>query len=396
MIPHGETLPWTEAFRPKSLGELVGNREQVQALYEWIRAWQTGTSHEGAALVVGPPGVGKTSAVYAIANTIGAELVEFNASDQRNRATIERNVWRAATQQTLDGAMRVILLDEVDGLSGTRDRGGVAAILKVVQVAVHPIVMTANDPRSPRIKDLKKVCRVFTFEPLGRAEVAAVVKSIAAAEGVDIDDGTAKYIAARSGGDLRAAISDLEVLVRSGTDTSDMRTWMRDRERGLVDGLKALFMGVDFASARRVLSETDIDHDQLVLWLEENMHLHLSTAEELDWGMEALSLADMSLGRIWLTNNWSLLSYVYDLAGAGVASGRMTTPYRNKTYREPSWPLLVWRGSRTRNKRSGLFARLAKYTRVSQGRVGRVAYEGLEKIVERNPDVERRIAERFD
>jgi replication factor C large subunit len=132
-----ESLPWPEKHRPRKLDGLVGNHETIRTLKSWVESWISRIPSKRAALLVGPPGTGKTASVGALASDLDMELVEFNSSDKRNKDSIETLVWRAASQQTLDGRPRLILLDEVDGLSGTSDRGGVGAILKVIKDAVH-------------------------------------------------------------------------------------------------------------------------------------------------------------------------------------------------------------------------------------------------------------------
>ena len=116
-----DNLPWVEKHRPRSLSDLVGNPETVKALKSWIESWLSGTPSKSAALLIGPPGTGKTASVGAISNDLDMELVEFNSSDKRNKDSIQTLVWRAASQMTLDGRNRLILLDEVDGLSGTSE-----------------------------------------------------------------------------------------------------------------------------------------------------------------------------------------------------------------------------------------------------------------------------------
>ncbi len=204
-----ESLPWPEKHRPRKLDGLVGNREAIRALKSWVESWISRVPGKRAALLVGPPGTGKTASVGALANDLDMELVEFNSSDKRNKDSIETLVWRAASQQTLDGRPRLILLDEVDGLSGTSDRGGVGAILKVIKDAVHPIVMTANDPNSPRLKDLMKVCQVYNFEAIENIDIEKILKYILSENNVDVSEEVLDEIVEGSGGDLRAAISDL-------------------------------------------------------------------------------------------------------------------------------------------------------------------------------------------
>ncbi|MHA1903015.1 MAG: replication factor C large subunit [Candidatus Thorarchaeota archaeon] len=375
-------LPWAEKHRPESLIQLVGNVDLIQDLMRWTKSWIQGIPKRRAALILGPPGIGKTAAVGVISNELDMELVEFNASDKRNKANIETQVWRAATQQTLDGRMRIILLDEVDGLSGSSDRGGIGAILKVIRETVHPIVMTANNPDSPRLKDLLKECRVFEFEIISYEDTLKVLERIGSGHG--IDRSILEKIAENAGGDLRAAISDLEVASASGV-SSELLVSSRDVRRGVKETLRRLFMTTETVSARNVVSTSDVDHDKLLLWLDENIHLHLGTAEELDTGMEALSLADLALGRIMRSQNWKLLSYAYDFLSAGVATSRQKTSYRRVTYSDPNWPLLVWRGNRNRDKKSGLLSKLSETVKVSNRRIVKTHYDTIEAIIERNP-----------
>jgi replication factor C large subunit len=380
-----ESLPWSEKHRPRKLDGLVGNHETIRTLKSWVESWISKIPSKRAALLVGPPGTGKTASVGALANDLDMELVEFNSSDKRNKDSIETLVWRAASQQTLDGRPRLILLDEVDGLSGTSDRGGVGAILKVIKDAVHPIVMTANDPNSPRLKDLMKVCQVFNFGLIESDDIEKVLKRILSENNVDVSSEALDGIIEGSGGDLRAAISDLESQVRSGLTSSMIEPAFRDSKRGTEETLRHLFASADSKMARRVLSESELNHDSLVLWLEENLHLHLMTPKELDEGFEQLSLADITLGRIMRDQNWKLLAYVYDYLSIGVAMSRSETPFRRVKYSQPTWPLLVWQGNRKRDKQSEILASLSMLTGVSKRRVRQTHLDAIGEIVKINP-----------
>ncbi|MFX1578017.1 MAG: replication factor C large subunit [Promethearchaeota archaeon] len=381
----GEELPWPEKHRPKALDGLVGNQESIQALKSWVESWLSRIPKKRAALLIGPPGTGKTASVGVLANELDMELVEFNSSDKRNKDSIETLVWRAASQQTLDGRPRLILLDEVDGLSGTSDRGGVGAILKVIKDALHPIVMTANDPDSPRLKDLMKVCQVFTFELIEDEDVKKVLKHVMSENDAKISAETLEEIVEGSGGDLRAAIADLEFQARSGFTSSVIGPAGRDSKKGTTETLRHLFASVDSKMARKALSESELNHDELVLWLEENLHLHLVSPKELDEGFEQLSLADVSLGRIMRNQNWKLLAYVYDFLAIGVAMSRSETPFRRVKYSQPSWPLLVWQGNRKRDKQSEIIAALSAITDVSGSRVRQTHLDTIHEIVRINP-----------
>lgn len=379
-----DNLPWPEKHRPMSLNELVGNRETVKALKDWVESWIFGTPSKRAALLIGPPGTGKTASVGAISNDLNMELVEFNSSDKRNKDSIETLVWRAASQMTLDGRNRLILLDEVDGLSGTSDRGGVGAILKVIKDAVHPIVMTANDPNSPRLKELLKVCQVFNFGFIESEDMVTVLKHILVENKKSVSEEILEKIIENAEGDLRAAVSDLESQVRSGLKPQTTAT-SRDIRRGSDETLRNLFATNDSKIARKILSESELDHDSLILWLEENLHLHLLTPKELNEGLEGLSLADLSLGRIMRDQNWKLLAYVYDFFVTGVAMSRTQTPFRRVEYSQPTWPLLVWQGNKKRDKEDAVRSSLASKTGVSKRRVRQTHLDTIQQIIKNNP-----------
>ncbi|MFW9798868.1 MAG: replication factor C large subunit [Candidatus Thorarchaeota archaeon] len=379
-----EDLPWPERYRPESLEHVVGNAESLRGLRTWIESWLRGTPSTNAVLLIGPPGVGKTASVGALSRDYDMELVEFNSSDKRNKGVVQDLVWKAATQQTLDGRLRIILLDEIDGLSGTSDRGGVSAILEIIDETGHPIVMTANDPHSPRLKDLVKRCKVFTFASIETEDVLGVLRRIVSVQKVELPDDKMDEIAEQSGGDLRAAISDLETTVVSEY-LLEKTLPSRDIRRGVREVFRRLFMTTNPSAAKRVTSELEIDHRELLLWLEENVHLHLSSPTELDTGFEFLSLADLALGRIMRRQNWKLLSYVYDFLSAGIATSRTETPYRNVEYSQPTWPLLVWQGRRRRDKEADLLAALSSTAGVSRERVTRTHRDALLEIVKRNP-----------
>jgi replication factor C large subunit len=372
-----DKLPWTEKYRPTTRSDIVGNAEEIETFLDWIISWKTGTPKKRAMLLIGPPGTGKTATVGAIANDLGYEIVEFNASDKRNRANIEMQVTRSALQQTLDGSPRLILLDEVDGLSGTSDRGGVGAILKVIDVSSHPIVMTANDPDSPRIKDLLKKCLVIRFNSLNIDSIIQVLTKIAMENSDRPSQQIIESIAGNSGGDLRAAISDLQSAIQGWVGSSEIGLGQRDTKSTVTQALRKLFMVTDPKTAKAVIDQADIDYDSLLLWFEENLHLHLMAPEELEAGFDSLSEADLYLGRIMRQQTWKLLSYAYDFLSSGIASSRKKTPYRRVEYSEPLWPLLIWKGRRKREKHWQLISRLAETGGISIER----AYEEYGRAV---------------
>ncbi|MCD6341058.1 MAG: AAA family ATPase, partial [Desulfurococcales archaeon] len=149
-------LPWVIKYRPKKVADVVNQDEAKQLVLKWIKEWYAGKPSHKAALFYGPPGSGKTSLAEAIANEYGLEYLEMNASDYRRASDIERIAKMAATQRGLFTKGKLIVLDEVDGMSRVADRGAMEAILELIKVTKNPIIMTANDPWDPSLRPLRE------------------------------------------------------------------------------------------------------------------------------------------------------------------------------------------------------------------------------------------------
>ena len=95
------TQLWTEKYRPETCDQVIGNNTLIQKLAEWLRTWNKNKSlgfpkggkddFSGfrAALLSGPPGIGKTTAAHLVAKMEGYEAIEFNASDTRSKKALE-------------------------------------------------------------------------------------------------------------------------------------------------------------------------------------------------------------------------------------------------------------------------------------------------------------------
>ena len=154
---------WVEKYRPKSLADIIGNRDTVRRMLEWARDWD---ASKPPLLLFGKPGIGKTSSAYALANDMNWEVVELNASDQRTKGIIEKIAGSTATTMSLLGSQRkLILLDEADNLHGTADQGGARAIISVIKSSKQPIILIANDKYGVA-KEIKALCEPLQFRAL--------------------------------------------------------------------------------------------------------------------------------------------------------------------------------------------------------------------------------------
>ncbi|MDR3075344.1 MAG: AAA family ATPase, partial [Candidatus Methanoplasma sp.] len=149
------TEDWTEKYRPKSLSDVKGNPSAVKELEEWAKSWTVGIPKKRAVILMGAPGIGKTSSAEALANDMGWDIVEMNASDQRTGNSIREVALRASYFNTLgtdeeyksskDGGKKLIVLDEADNLFGNADRGALPAINELIKTTRQPVILIVND-----------------------------------------------------------------------------------------------------------------------------------------------------------------------------------------------------------------------------------------------------------
>ena len=112
--------PLVHKYKPKGIKEIEGQDLQIEKLKDFII--NHSRQKKKAVLIYGPSGIGKTSTAYAIANDLNYEIYETNASEFRNSEQINQKVGNAIKQQSLFAKGKIILVDEIDGLSGHQDR----------------------------------------------------------------------------------------------------------------------------------------------------------------------------------------------------------------------------------------------------------------------------------
>jgi len=325
-----QAAAWTEKYRPTSTAMLLGNEESVATFKDWLKGWTLKRKPtKKACLLVGPPGVGKTTLARAAASDLQFRVIEMNASDVRTEKAIEHLLAPAGASVTLDsfsGENRgnLILMDEVDGIFGREDRGGLGAIMRIISETPIPIILTANDVENERFDDLKKACLVVELLEIRPRVLVSLLEHILGVEGQDVSVETAKEIARASHGDIRSAINDLQAMASSGASRiSSFRT----RELDEQETLKGLFSSPEFSRARRVLNETEMPlyRDELLLLLYDLLPYLFTSPSKLAQAFDALSRADMAYGRV----------------GASRSRGMMPPPF-NLPRRDavPQWSLL--------------------------------------------------------
>src|SRR3989338_8160345 len=198
--------PLINKSTPKNTKEILGQDISLRKLKNFIVNFLK--EKKKSALIYGSSGTGKTCSVYAIADELGHEVIEVNASEFRNAEQINLKVGNAIKQKSLFATGKIILVDEIDGLSGHQDRGGIQAITKLIEESTYPIILTATNPFDNKFSTLRSKASMMEFGQLDYLSVFKILKKICGNEKIKYDDEVLKYLARRSGGDARAAIND--------------------------------------------------------------------------------------------------------------------------------------------------------------------------------------------
>jgi len=311
--------PWTEKYRPRRVSEVVGNREAIDAFLAWIRSWGSGRPSKRAVLLHGPPGTGKTSLVLAFAEENGYDLVQVNASDRRSAEDLENLLGQAVRAASVFGRKRMVLIDEVDGLSTTADAGGVRAIASLIDRTEVPIVLVANDPWNPTLQELRARCEMIGFRRLRTKEIRSRLEEICRREGVNVGADVLEAIAERSHGDMRAAINDLQLLVTSGAEPSRVLESIPNRlvELNAFELLGRIFGARRFADGRGTLANTDLDTETVFTWVLDNLENQIRDPQALHEAYRVLADADLHLKRASRLQRWELMKYGTVLLSAG-------------------------------------------------------------------------------
>ena len=357
---------WTDKYRPQSLDEVVGNNKEKKIIQEWVSKWKSGNPQQPL-LLVGPPGIGKTTLALIIAKEF-SEYIELNASDKRSQDVIKSTIGESSSTRSLFGdEYKLIIMDEVDGIHGTNDRGGVRAIGEIIKNSKHPMILIANDFYSKRLQSIKPKCTVIKMKKSRWNSINALLKKIAANEGIKVNPAAMKEIAVKSQGDVRSAINTLQALSDKDTvlevkDVEDLR--IKDDRSDIFNAITGVLKSKNPQHVREAL-RVDEDPTLVMEYIAENIPREYTNKNEIKKAYENIAKADLYFGRAQSSRNYGYWRYASDFMGIGVSSSKKETYKKFTKIQTPTIFTLMGRNRGKRNLRDGIAQKMSEKMHIS-------------------------------
>lgn len=391
-----DTLPWTKKHCPTNSSEIIAQEQAMTDIKKYIETYKE--QKKKGLIIYGPSGCGKTSSVYAIANEKELEVIEINASDLRNKDQINMVVGGACKQMSLFGKGKIILVDEIDGIAGKKDYGGIAALAKLVKESCFPIIMTANNPFDNKFSNIRNKSEMVGFKGLGIEESYKILEKICKKEKIGYDEDSLRSLAVRSAGDARGAVTDLQIITSiNGKVEKDSVIELSERNKldSMLNALVKIFKTTDENVAIKALENVQEDLDQSILWIDENLPKEYENPSDLASAYDKLSRADVFRGRIRRWMHWRYLIYVNALITAGIAVSKKNKKKGYIAYKPTGRILKLWWAKQKNMKKKAIAEKIAQKTHTSKKRIEQ-NIEFYKVIFKNNPEMADSIAEELE
>jgi len=336
MLNH-QNIPWSEKYRAFCFADIKGQDLAIDKAKVFLRNFPK----KRALVLHGSPGIGKTSLAYAIAAENDSEIFELNSSDLRNKEKMGEIIGPASQQLSLFKKSKIILVDEIDGIS-ISERGGLSELLGLMEKSSFPMIITANDIWNKKFSLLRQKAELLSLKTVDYKVISQVLTNICEKENCVVARDVITSISIKARGDIRAAINDLQILSKMDSLSFLKEVGERNKEQSIFNALQLVFKNSQIDDKLlRVYDEVNMPIDEIFLWIEENIPLEYR-GEELVKAFDALSKADVFRGRIHRQQHWRFLIYENFLIGPAIAAVKKYNRTGWTSYKKPSRILKIW------------------------------------------------------
>ncbi|GAB5570879.1 replication factor C subunit 1 [Prionailurus iriomotensis] len=352
-----ENLLWVDKYKPTSLKTIIGQQGDqscANKLLRWLQNWHKSPSEDKkrakfgkfagkddgssfkAALLSGPPGVGKTTTASLVCQELGYSYVELNASDTRSKNSLKEIIAESLNNTSITGfyssggthsvsMKHAVIMDEVDGMAGNEDRGGIQELIGLIKHTKIPIICMCNDRNHPKIRSLVHYCFDLRFQRPRVEQIKGAMMSIAFKEGLKIPPPAMNEIILGANQDIRQVLHNLSMwCARSKALTydqakADSHRAKKDIKLGPFDVARKVFAAGEETAHMSLMDKSDLffhDYSIAPLFVQEN-YVHVKPVAAggdmkkhlmlLSRAADSICDGDLVDRQIRSKQNWSLL-----------------------------------------------------------------------------------------
>ena len=362
---------------------MIGNEGARLAVVKWLSGWVDGSR---PLLLIGPPGIGKTTLVHTLSQQFNYDLIELNASDNRNKIGLQNRIMPIFHNAGLFGRKMMLFLDEVDGISGREDTGGIDSLITIMKEPTIPVIMAANT-KNTKIKDLAKICKVIELNSIPPRLLMIFLDHILKEENKKLSPDEKVSVVNNSKGDVRSMLNNAQSKCAGYTSTHS-----ETFEIDIAEAINGYFSMSELEEAKNFLSQADAAYldPRFGMSAEErrkdmiNALFSSIVSSPIDLNgladaLDVLSKIDVIVGRIGQNRYWRLMKYLDVMIAYGLFS---STRQKGIKYNQYSviWPLMkpiFIRGQYMKN----LLSALSKQTHVTKSIFGSIYFPYLLQLL---------------